>query len=892
MLEIFDQNPQSRVFHVDRECYVVYLGSHWEDYRPFLRLGTSTGLPADLPPIVSTIVVPDVLTGNPLDEAKCLAGDATPETHYVGDVATVEHMKRFVGQESIPVEAIEEIDHEEDDGKHVLVYYYRDGNLRIKYRKNEVFDLRRREKLDGHFVARAQEAKNEYGRGPFKLPGDSYQRPGFFVAEGSPYLVARGELAALRLTEDYFFELSAAGIDADRISTVQAEDADTALIRFFKRSRTRNRPVRVSTPRRERVEQAIDLFPENSLPPLKAHVVEGQGGAFEFHRFAVTQAPGRFEAALEALGGPIVFGSAAKKADVPVTVDPTAGTITLGASKTTHPLLEGALYQIGGEALSRTAIAERFLPEKNYPYRDLLSQAENTLLGQLEYFFNELFAGRDTGKVVRTLKGLDPVKAIGRAEGSTHPVVQVLLHNYAQYADFVRAHEPEAAKGVEALSSILARHRVTRSDVPAMMPLVGEIHRDGENEYLFYRIAQRITSDRFAHAERVVENVHAAPVIDYEAERKRLSDLIAGLATPEQMDEARMRRIAEAKKQQKKQQPAAEAASAESGADRAEADEAAAAAAAGRRGVAADRRRTTAGGRGGSRRRRGSWVLPAAAAVLLIAALIALLVTGTIPNPWFGDETTIAQAGDGESDGTESDGTAGGDEAGDGDPAGGDADGETAAGSGGEGDGSDATDADGGTDGGAASDGSAGDGDAGTGDAGITTDEGTPLPEGWPPDSLPALEALEDTPGVTITRDRVIGPGGIEITLNDIIRLVNEVATDNGYAPMGAVDPDRPDPDWIYPGNVFVLPNDTRYTVVEGDTLWEITVRYMVARLRQDYERYTRLVAEYESEATSETRRREIAQRLEEIGGASHTENFSRMVENRLDQWGERAEGG
>ncbi|MFW6312384.1 MAG: hypothetical protein ACOC2N_00680, partial [Spirochaetota bacterium] len=314
MLEIFDQSPQSRVFHVDRECYIVYLGSHWEDYKPFLRLGTSTNLPPELPPIISTIVVPDVLTGNPLDEPACLVGDAAPDTHYVGDVETVEHMKSFLGANTIRVEAIEAIDHEEDDGKHVLVYYYKDGNLKIKFRKNEIFDLRRREKLDGHFIARAQEAKNEYGRSPFKLPGDSYQRPGFLVLEGTAYLVARGELAALRLTDDYFFELSAAGVDADRIATVQAEDADTALIRFFKRSRTRNRPVRVSTPRKERIEEAADLFPRNSLPALKAKVADGGGGAFDFHRFTVSQAPGRFEAALEELDGPIVFGSAAKRA--------------------------------------------------------------------------------------------------------------------------------------------------------------------------------------------------------------------------------------------------------------------------------------------------------------------------------------------------------------------------------------------------------------------------------------------------------------------------------------------------------------------------------------------------------------------------------------------------
>ncbi|MFW5686499.1 MAG: hypothetical protein ACOC0O_07595, partial [Spirochaetota bacterium] len=644
MLEIFDQNPQSRVFHVDRECYIVYLGSHWEDYKPFLRLGTSTHLPSDLPPIVSTIVVPDSLTGNPLEELQCLAGDGTPDTHYVGDVQTVEHMKEFVGQETIPVEAIEAIDHEEDDGKHVLVYYYKDGNLKIKFRKSEILDLRRREKLDSHFVARAQEAKNEYGRSPFKIGGDAYQSHGFVVVEGVPYLVARGELAALRLTDDYFFELSAAGLDADRISTVQAEDADTALIRFFKRSRMRNRPVRVSTPRRDRVEAAAALFPENSLPALKARVAEGHGGAFEFHRYSVTQAPGRFEAALEGLDGPIQFGSAAKKrSDAAISVDPTAGTLTIGG-KSTWPILEGALYLIADGKLSRTEIEERFLPEKTYPYRDLLSQAENTLLGQLQYFFNELFAGRDTGKVMKTIRGLEPVKALGKGN-AIHPLVQVQLHNYGQYLNYMRASDPEVAKRAEALASLLDRHEVTRADVPAMLPLVAEIHRSGDRSFLFYRLAARITSDRYAHAERVVEKVRAVPVVDFEAERQRLSDLIAGLATPEQMDEARMRRIAESKqKQARKKPPGKETDESAGSSEDGDRDRAPAAGGGGR--AVADAGARSGGGRGsraGSRGRSGGrrWILPAAAVLLLLVALFLLLFTGTIPNPWFGDETMI-----------------------------------------------------------------------------------------------------------------------------------------------------------------------------------------------------------------------------------------------------------
>ncbi len=879
MLDIFDQNPQSRVFHVDRECYVVYLGSHWEDYKPFLRLGTSPDLPPELPPIVSTIVVPDALTGNPLDEPACLAGDATPDTHYVGDVETVEHMKSFVGQHTIPVEAIEAIDREEDDDKHVLVYYYKDGNLRIKFRKNEILDLRRREKLDGHFVARAQEAKNEYGRGPFKLPGDVYQRPGFIVLGGTPYLVARGEIAALRLTDDYFFALSAAGVDADRISTVQSEEADAALIRFFKRSRTRNRLVRISSPRGERVRQAADLFPANSLPPLKAKVVEGHGGAFEFHRFRVTRASGRFEASLDGLDGPLVFGSAAKKrSDASCLVDPVAGTLTLVRSKAGHPVIEGALYQFG-ETVSRSDAASRYLPEKSYPYRDLLSQAENTLVAQLGYFFNELDGGRDTGKVIRTLKGLDPVKAIGKDDGSIHPIAQIVLHNYRQYARLVRDQDPEAGRGADSLLNLLDRHQVTRADAAPELPLIGEIVRDGEREYLFYRFAARITGDRYAHAERVVEKIHALPDADFAAERKRLTDLIAGLATPEQMDEARLRRIAEAgKKKKAADRGAGESAGAgESGqpdesrpdtSGRGDGTTPAGARERGGRAAAHDRAAGGAGGRSArgrtpgarGRKPRRRWVLPAALLLVLVALLLALLFTGTIPSPWFDpaapavvEEEPTPPAIDpdvAEPDVVEPDAV---------DP--------------------DVVDPD------------VVDPDVVEPDVvepDVVDPEDVPrLPEGWPEDALPAIRALEETPGVTITDTSVIGPGGVEITLRDIIELVNRIATDNGYAPMGVIDPERPDPDWIYPGNLFVLPDGTRYTVVRGDTLWEITVRYMVARLRSDYDRYTRLVSEYEDQATGDARRSQIAESLAVLGEASHTENFTRLVDETLDRWGE-----
>lgn len=848
MLEIFDRNPSSRVFHVDQECYVLYLGSHWDDYKPFLRVGTSVHLPAGLPPIVSSIVVPDVLTGNPMDESESLAGDATPDTHYVGDVKTINKLKKFLKQETIAVEGLKKADHEEDDNRHVFVYSYRDGNLKIKYHKSEIFDLHRQERQDGHFVARAQSIKNEFSRGPFKFPGDAYQRPGFAVVAGVGYLIARGEIAALSLRDDYFVQLATAGIDPDRLTTVHIASVDDALLRFFKRCRAKGKTARVSAKNGEEIKALAGIFRANSLPQLKVNLLDP--ASFSFHRFTVGETAGRFEATLPELDGPVVFGPGASSESSTI-VDASAGMLTLDGRK--RPLIDGCVYQFAEESLSRTLITERYLPEKNYPYRDMLSPDENSLLGQIAFYFSELYAGRDAAKVLRTIKSSAMVKNLGRG-ASLDPVTEIMLANTLEFIRFLQAADPDTGGAAGGLATILEK-RATLSPIPVSLPLIGEISYRDNVPYLFYRFASRITSDRVAHADQVVQKMKAAPLFDFESERDRLADLVAGIANPEQMEEARLRRIAERKKP-KLVEVAAPAD--EKKLEATEEQDEAAATSGGR-----TARGTGGAGRGGSP--RGGpwrWLLPVAVIVVVLVALGALLATDTIPNRWFGDDTLTEDSG---AEGTAAQDTAAEDTA----------------------RGDDVVVADGGD-------------ESGTGDANVKADTtadagtdgpdgseagGTALPEGWPPETLPAIQVLKEIPGVIITNERVIGPGGIEITVMDIIGLVNRVATENGFAPMHVLDPERPDPDWIFPDYVFALPNGTRYTVVDGDTLWHITIRYMVARLGQDHEMYLRLAEEYEGDGMSDQRRGEIESELQLIGDESHSENFTRIVQKKLAEW-------
>ncbi len=66
------------------------------------------------------------------------------------------------------------------------------------------------------------------------------------------------------------------------------------------------------------------------------------------------------------------------------------------------------------------------------------------------------------------------------------------------------------------------------------------------------------------------------------------------------------------------------------------------------------------------------------------------------------------------------------------------------------------------------------------------------------------------------------------ITNTDIYRYANKVALKNGYAELKDAGIKTKNPHWIYPGNSFVLLDDQKITVSDGDTLWSIAKRKLI----------------------------------------------------------------
>jgi hypothetical protein len=63
----------------------------------------------------------------------------------------------------------------------------------------------------------------------------------------------------------------------------------------------------------------------------------------------------------------------------------------------------------------------------------------------------------------------------------------------------------------------------------------------------------------------------------------------------------------------------------------------------------------------------------------------------------------------------------------------------------------------------------------------------------------------------------------IRVKVSEILRYANSVAVKNNYHKISLTALKKKNPDWIYPGNIFLMLDGTRINVKRGDTLWKLS---------------------------------------------------------------------
>lgn len=845
----FSARPERRVFHLDTECYIIYIGKDQDDYKPFLRVGNTAALDQDVKALTYSIVVADALPGSPILERDNLSSIVGDEFRYVGDPDTVERFKQFLRHQEFSSDGYEETSDDVLQDMGAYVYFYHDGNVRVTFDKTPVFNLRRREEEDRHYLQRVKTIKNHLLRNPLRYSARQFEKPGFFVLDGRTYFFSRGTIAAFDIPENYFADIAAAGIDPDRISTVYAPDVSEGLVRLFKRVRAKNARIHVITDNPPGVKGIIDLFRAEQQFQLKSEVVKLHPDKFTpALDYRIKKTARHFIVESDSLPAALYVDSelGAVVRNVLSVSSARRGWLyggSGGAQKGT--LLEGVLHQLhAGPPPRGSAGVQSYLPGKLFGLEDMMSQAEMTAYAGIRAFFADFSAG--TGDLDGHVRKLRSVSR-GRDTG---PVWWLLAETARQLALAAAATEHDfRLKSLNALADALA---AAAGEPPSAVPpaVVCDLFIDGGTVYPLYRFSESVTPDRVRQSEAVVAAIRneeqPQDPAHFAREAKRLRQLLDSLDT----EKARIRK------------PAATGTGS---------DGLATVAAAATAGTAAEKQQTK--GDAAERRRSRSRWWPAAALLLLLlgAGLIFFLATdagrdaarmafGRTPTvepsqpapaptappvdpdappeaeePPADDVAELAEPVDPDAADVEpTDREPAVSEPDDVDPP------------------AVALDED-------------------TDDPFAQRDPGTAAPgtlDTGPPINLAEWEDVEG-----LEERQVIG--GINITVLDIIRLANRIALANGYRQMGAPPRDGPNPLWIYEGNRLVLPDRREITVGEDENLWSLTADFIEGQLEEDVPRFEDVRLRQQEGLITTERFVEQVRRMQEF---SNSERFSQRL--------------
>lgn len=898
-MEDYGRRPERRVFHIDSECYVVYVGRTPADYRPFVRIGNSRELPENVKSLINSIVVSDTFPGSPLVEQHNLDLRRSSDFRYVGDPKTVDRFKSFLQHREIPAEGYQTVADESPDDAGAYVYFYDDANVRLKMDHRSVFDLAKRAKEDLHYSERVEQISHALRRDPVRMGAEALHGLGCVAAGGEVYLFQDGAAVAGGLHGEYFRDLAEAGIDPDTVQLLIAEEPGEGLVRLFKRAARTTKSILVAGSNGKDLRNLMELFSAATPHVLKAEFAATplgkwlKVGDFRLRRGADENEE---EVSIEHSGARLSLFAANAEPNstskiVGAAVDRARGSLVVSrhGEKAEIPLREGIPYRIQSGIPDLQDLLDEALGFSDFADSGLMTESERQGLALLREAFDVV------GKAAEFKRAFAELPA-GLMSPRNDP--QSLFPFYLKNAAVVAGAGIDSGAHVASYRKLseLLNERSSGAPEPAPeMRYSVTVYLDPKRAYnliIPHPSLSRGSIAQTAAARRRIRSVESRSEREFESERSRLDRLIGELDTEmarrkRPKSEPQAATEASTKGMTLREQAAARAAARE------KVDETKSAKkeldSKQKKGVEDARKESTthsstmvasagtdkgkpsvtdkAGAKApgakasamtvsvGSTSRRSSRSLggPGKAAaviggILVLLLLLVFLLRVPLPGPL----ERMAQGL--------------------------------------------------------------------RGDAPVTAPTDTDVPAPIDPDDPAVLpdprvrdrdepavadddaapaDGDDDDPGIEPGLEPEFDPEpdavaagvashGLTPTINDIIVWTNTIAADNDYRTLGQPKGDipglGPDPDWIFPGSTFVLPDGQTHVVVSGDTLWGIATDYIENQVDVDFSEYLRLTSRYHSEEVDGVTREQILGELAQLQRESPSERFRSFIRERIEE--------
>ncbi len=119
------------------------------------------------------------------------------------------------------------------------------------------------------------------------------------------------------------------------------------------------------------------------------------------------------------------------------------------------------------------------------------------------------------------------------------------------------------------------------------------------------------------------------------------------------------------------------------------------------------------------------------------------------------------------------------------------------------------------------------------------------------------------------------------MTVLDLLNLTNVVAEKNGYHRI-VEDFEKPnvkgkDPDWIYPGNVLIMPDSAKINVKKGDIMWNLCEDFLIDQINNHEIEIQKIIEKNESNEININQAKEEFLKIKD-------ESYSEMLRDFIDE--------
>ncbi len=785
-----------RVFRIDDECYIVYLGSDIEDYKPFLRIGNSKKLKDEVISNTHNIVVTESYTGNPVLEPQNLNKLDLHANRYVGEKGTVDRFLKFLENYSIETKNVAHYHDVKTENHKAMLFMYDNGNLTLFYDKKLLFDLKNREKKDLHFIEKTIWIKDQLAKDPFRYLPDNFTGPGFIIIKNTLLLYNRNKLTAFDLPDEYFYSLAQSGIDPDLISTVVTDVVSDDMINLCKRKKYRKENLNILSGNITFLQSALRLFTEKKPYPLKADIKPLSGTEYRTaDNLKIKKTEQGYLIAIDSIPFTFVLSESHRAGDEKqFAINPLKNLCIPPFRKKSEKvsLAEGIPFTIQSEPINEGTFLDTYCTELFYSIEGFLDAAESSLARHLLKLLEDLDNERD---VKESLCGLK--KEIRKIKLDSKSPIILLLNNVSEACLYYLNNKKNKAKLKGRLSAFKSRVNkllgyIDKIDIP--LPFTGDCFAGTDSSYILYRpVKSTISREGSLLSEdvrKVVADKKTGNLVFYSQEKKRLTGLIAEIVSypagrPDKGKTPSKKMVIPSTHEEEPH---------------------------------------TAVKPAPVRKKRA--ISPVK--IIVPAAVIILLAVIFLLPPFSLLQKSLKRAEEKQKITEE-----------------------------------------------------------------VSTGES--IVSEQPEETQAAVKEEELTAGKPTTTEQpeeIIIPeidrekvesflslGYIQITILDVYYLTNKIAAANGYAELDSVEQLGKNPNWIYPGNVFVLPDETQYTVLKGDTIWHIAKRFIQKNLDRDWAAYSLLIEEIDSK-----NKNEIIAELKDLNKSSYSENFSKEINKTIDE--------